>query len=45
MTDAMNRMVQDNALYNKLRANAKNSVTHLSMEKIANEWQSLIEEI
>ena len=45
MTDAMNRMVQDNGLYNKLRANAKNSVAHLSMEKIATEWQSLIEEI
>ena len=45
MTDAMNRMVQDNFFYNKLRANAKNSVAHLSMDKIAAEWQSLIADI
>ena len=45
MTDAMNRMVKDNGFYNQLRANAKNSVAHLSMDKIAAEWQSLIEDI
>ena len=45
MTIAMNRMVQDNHLYKKLCANAKNSVVHLSADKIAAEWQSLIEEI
>ena len=45
MTNAMNRMVEDKGLYNKLSANAKNSVAHLSMDKIAAEWQSLIEEI
>ena len=45
MTDAMNRMVQDNCLYKKLCANAKNSVAHLSMDKIAAEWQSLIDDI
>ena len=44
MTNAMNRMVEDKGLYNKLNANAKNSVAHLSMDKIAAEWQSLIEE-
>ena len=44
MTDAMNRMVQDNGLYNKLRANAKSSVAYLTMDKIAAEWQSLIED-
>ena len=45
MTNAMNRMVEDKGLYNKLNANAKNSVAHLSMDKIAAEWQSLIEEL
>lgn len=45
MTNAMNRMVEDKGLYNKLSTNAKNSVAHLSMDKIAAEWQSLIEEI
>ena len=45
MTKSMNRMVEDKGLYNKLSANAKNSVAHLSMDKIAAEWQSLIEEI
>ena len=45
MTNAINRMVEDEGLYNKLSANAKNSVAHLSMDKIAAEWQSLIEEI
>ena len=45
MTNAMNRMVEDIGLYNKLNANAKNSVAHLSMDKIAAEWQSLIEEL
>ena len=45
MTNAMNRMVEDKGLYNKLSANAKNSVAHLSMDKIAAEWQSLIEKI
>ena len=45
MTDSLNRMIEDSELYNKLRANAKNSVAHLSMDKIAAEWQSLIEEI
>lgn len=45
MTNAMNRMVEDKDLYNKLSANAKNSVAHLSMDKIATQWQSLIEKI
>lgn len=45
MTIAINRMVLDNHLYKKLCANAKNSVVHLSADKIAAEWQSLIEEI
>ena len=45
MTKSMNRMVEDKGLYNKLSTNAKNSVAHLSMDKIAAEWQSLIEEI
>ena len=45
MTNAMNRMVEDKGLYNKLSTNAKNSVAHLSMDKIAAEWQSLIEKI
>jgi hypothetical protein len=38
-------MIEDSELYNKLRANAKNSVAHLSMDKIAAEWQYLIEKI
>ena len=43
MTDSLNRMIEDSELYNKLSANAKNSVAHLSMDKIAAEWKSLIE--
>ena len=45
MTDSLNRMIEDSELYNKLRANAKNSVAHLSMDKIAAEWKSLIEKV
>ena len=45
MTDSLNRMIEDSELYNKLSANAKNSVAHLSMDKIAAEWKSLIEKV
>ena len=45
MTDSLNRMIEDSELYNKLNANAKNSVAHLSMDKIAAEWKSLIEKV
>ena len=45
MTDSLNRMIEDSALYDKLCANAKASVEHLSMDKIADQWQSLIEEV
>jgi glycosyltransferase involved in cell wall biosynthesis len=44
MTTALNRMINDVALYEKLCFNAKQSVSHLSMGKIAKEWKALIEQ-
>jgi glycosyltransferase involved in cell wall biosynthesis len=44
MTSALNRMINDVALYEKLCFYAKQSVSHLSMEKIAKEWKALIEQ-
>jgi len=44
MTSALNRMINDVALYEKLCFYAKQSVSHLSMEKIAKEWKELIEQ-
>ena len=44
MTSALNRMINDVALYEELCFYAKQSVSHLSMEKIAKEWKALIEQ-
>ncbi|NNF76139.1 MAG: glycosyltransferase [Flavobacteriaceae bacterium] len=40
--DAMNRFIFDKSLYNSCRSNAKASVAHLSLDKIAEEWAKLL---
>lgn len=39
---AMNRMVEDEELYNNCKKNAVGSVAHLSFENISEEWNKLI---
>jgi glycosyltransferase involved in cell wall biosynthesis len=39
---AMNRLVEDELLYEKLKSNTKLSVAHLSTEKISKQWQALL---
>lgn len=42
LSQAMNRLVEDEILYEKLKSNAKLSVAHLSTEKISKHWQALL---
>ena len=43
--NAMNSFIFDETLYNKCKSNARSSVTHLSVDNIALEWQRLINTI
>ena len=42
LSDAMNRFVNDAALYKNCKSNASGSVAHLSLESIAKQWQQLL---
>ncbi|WP_309641386.1 glycosyltransferase [Flavobacterium sp.] len=42
LSQAMNRLVQDEVLYQSLKANASTSVAHLSLSSVAKEWQQLL---
>jgi glycosyltransferase involved in cell wall biosynthesis len=42
LSQAMNRLVEDEILYEKLKSNAKLSVAHLSTENISKQWQALL---
>lgn len=44
-TEALNRMVLDEKLYNTCKSNAKSSVAHLDMKCIAQDWHSLLQAI
>lgn len=39
---AMNRMVEDNILYQNCKKNSKNSVSHLSFEMISEHWKEIL---
>jgi glycosyltransferase involved in cell wall biosynthesis len=42
LSNAMNRLVEDELLYAKLKSNAKISVAHLSTENISKQWEALL---
>jgi glycosyltransferase involved in cell wall biosynthesis len=42
LSQAMNRLVEDELLYAKLKSNAKWSVAHLSTENISKQWEALL---
>ncbi len=42
LSEAMDRMITDVALYESCKAHSKNSVAHLSQENIAEEWDKLL---
>ncbi|WP_179005523.1 glycosyltransferase [Winogradskyella forsetii] len=43
LADAFNTFVEDEKLYNHCKSNAKISIEYLSVDRIAKEWQNLIE--
>lgn len=43
LAQAMNRLVEDTALYQKLKKNAKASIAHLSPSEIAKNWMALLQ--
>ena len=42
LANAMNRMVSDTELYDKCKKNSLESIAHLSMENIADQWDKLL---
>lgn len=42
LSEAMNRMISDSELYENCKRNSLESVAHLSMENIAEEWDKLL---
>jgi len=43
--EALNRMIEDEVLYNKCKANSKKSVEKFSIENISKQWSALIESV
>jgi len=44
LCQAMNRLVQDEVLYQTLKENAAKSVAHLSLSNVAKEWEQLLKQ-
>jgi glycosyltransferase involved in cell wall biosynthesis len=42
LTNAMNRMILDQELYENMKSNAANSIRNLSIEKIQTEWLKIL---